>query len=63
MACSPHYVDPTSGLIPANVADSPRLVSGDTPLWYGFAFRMIAGVVFALLLLFRWYHGWLPRTL
>lgn len=48
-----HYIDPHSALSLSSIGDSLHRVAGDDALWYGFTFRLLAGLSFALLLLLR----------
>jgi hypothetical protein len=48
-----HYLDAGSGLLPGDILAALERVGCDSRLWYGFAFRLLAGVLFSLLLLFR----------
>ncbi|MFV0446475.1 MAG: type II CAAX prenyl endopeptidase Rce1 family protein [Planctomycetaceae bacterium] len=48
-----HYLDPQAGLSLSSLLAAFHRVSQDTALWYGFTFRLLAGLSFALLLLFR----------
>ncbi len=48
-----HYLDPECGLSLTALKDAFGHVAGDETLWYGFTFRWLAGMTFAVLLLLR----------
>lgn len=48
-----HYLDPQCALSMSSLGDSLGRVAADESLWYGFTFRLLAGLSFALLLLLR----------
>jgi hypothetical protein len=50
---SAHYLDPSCPLSFAAFGDAFHRVAADEALWYGFAFRLLAGLTFSLLLLLR----------
>lgn len=48
-----HYLEPSASLTPATLAASIGQVCDDPSQWYGFAFRLLAGIAFAALFLLR----------
>lgn len=48
-----HYLDPQAGFSLSAVWDAFGRVSHDSALWYGFTFRLLAGLTFSLLLIAR----------
>jgi len=48
-----HYLDPQSPIGWTAFADAFERVAADPALWYGFSFRLLAGLGFAVLLLLR----------
>lgn len=48
-----HYVDPSAPLAAGSLSQACRTVLDDSSLWYGFSFRLLAGLLFSVLLLLR----------
>ena len=48
-----HYLEPQSGFAWGSLTAACRRVADDPSLWYGFAFRLFAGLAFSVLLLLR----------
>jgi len=48
-----HYLPPTAPLTPGSLCEALGSIAANSGQWYGFSFRMLAGVLFSLLLLLR----------